>query len=57
MESILERVAELMAGVGQVALCVMPAGTEALETVDRRSLEKVPTDCLACKFFSIFCVL
>ena len=55
IESILERVAELMAGVGQVALCVMPAGSEALETVDRKSLEKVPTDCLACKFFSIIC--
>ncbi len=55
MESILERVAELMAGVGQVALCVIPAGSEALETVDRQNLEKVPTDCLACKFFSIIC--
>ncbi len=55
IDSILERVAELMAGVGQVALCVMPAGSEALETVDRQSLEKVPTDCLACKFFSIMC--
>ena len=55
MESILDRVAELMAGVGQVALCVMPAGSEALETVDRQSSEKVTVDCLACKFFSIFC--
>lgn len=55
MDSILERVAELMAGVGQVALCVRPAGSEALETVDRQNLEKVPTDCLVCKFFSIFC--
>lgn len=55
IESILERVTELMAGVGQVALCVLPASSEALETVDRSSLEKVPTDCLACKFFSIFC--
>lgn len=55
MDSILERVAELMAGVGQVALCVRPAGSEALETVDQQNLEKVPTDCLACKFFSIFC--
>lgn len=55
MESILERVAELMAGVGQVALCVKPADSAALETVDRQNLEKVPTDCLACKFFSILC--
>ncbi|MFM9264730.1 hypothetical protein [Tychonema sp. BBK16] len=55
IDSILERVAELMAGVGQVALCVMPVGSEFLETVDRSSLEKVPTDCLACKFFSIMC--
>lgn len=55
IESILERVGELMAGVGQVALCVMPAGSEALETVDPQNLEKVPTDCLACKFFSIMC--
>ncbi|MEZ2226271.1 hypothetical protein [Microcoleus sp.] len=55
MESILDRVAELMAGVGQVALCVKPADSAALETVDRQNLEKVPTDCLACKFFSILC--
>lgn len=55
IESILERVGELMAGVGQVGLCVMPASSEALETVDRQSLEKVPTDCLACKLFSIIC--
>ncbi|WP_377475317.1 MAG: hypothetical protein P2A85_20955 [Microcoleus anatoxicus] len=55
MESILDRVAELMAGVGQVALCVKPADSAALETVDRQNLEKVPTDCLACKFFSIMC--
>lgn len=55
MDSILERVAELMAGVGQVALCVMPTVNEALETVDPQNLEKVPTDCLACQFFSIIC--
>jgi hypothetical protein len=55
IDSILERVAELMAGVGQVALCVRPAGSEALETVDRQNLEKVPTDCLVCQFFSIIC--
>jgi hypothetical protein len=55
MESILERVAELMAGVGQVALCVIPPDSECSESVDRQSSEKVPADCLACKFFSICC--
>ncbi|MEG5046948.1 hypothetical protein [Microcoleus sp. B4-C1] len=53
MDSILERVAELMAGVGQVALCIVPAGSEAEQPVDLQDLEKVPPDCLACKFFTI----
>ncbi|MEG4234412.1 hypothetical protein QUA40_20260 [Microcoleus sp. Pol11C3] len=55
MDSILERVAELMAGVGQVALCIVPPGSEAEQPVDRQNLEKVPPDCLACKFFTIMC--
>ena len=55
MDSILERVAELMAGVGQVALCILPACSEAEESVDLQNLEKVPPDCLACKFFTIMC--
>lgn len=55
IDYILQRVAELMAGVGQVGLCVVPPGSEAAESVDRQSSEKVPLDCLACKFFSIFC--
>jgi hypothetical protein len=55
IDSILQRVAELMAGVGQVGLCVIPPGSECSESVDRQSSEKVPVDCLACKFFSIFC--
>ena len=55
MDSILERVAELMAGVGQVALCILPAGSEAEQSVDLQNLEKVPPDCLACKFFTIIC--
>ncbi|MEG3909101.1 hypothetical protein QUB37_08220 [Microcoleus sp. AT3-A2] len=53
MDSILERVAELMAGVGQVALCIVPPGSEAEQPVDLQDLEKVPPDCLACKFFTI----
>jgi hypothetical protein len=53
MDSILERVAELMAGVGQVALCIVPPGSEAEQPVDMQDLEKVPPDCLACKFFTI----
>ena len=55
MDSILERVAELMAGVGQVALCIVPACSEAEQSVDLQNLEKVPPDCLACKFFTIIC--
>jgi len=55
MDSILERVAELMAGVGQVALCILPACSEAEQSVDLQNLEKVPPDCLACKFFTIMC--
>ena len=55
MDSILERVAELMAGVGQVALCILPPGSEAEQPVDLQDLEKVPPDCLACKFFTIIC--
>ena len=55
MDTILERVAELMAGVGQVALCILPAGSEAEQSVDLQNLEKVPPDCLACKFFTIMC--
>jgi hypothetical protein len=55
MDSILERVAELMAGVGQVALCILPACSEAEQSVDLQNLEKVPPDCLACKFFTIIC--
>ncbi|MEG3898843.1 MULTISPECIES: hypothetical protein [unclassified Microcoleus] len=55
MDSILERVAELMAGVGQVALCILPPGSEAEQPVDLQNLEKVPPDCLACKFFTIIC--
>ena len=53
IDNILERVAELMAGVGQVALCIVPAGSEADQPVDLQKLEKVPPDCLACKFFTI----
>lgn len=53
MDSILERVAELMAGVGQVALCIVPPGSEAEQPIDLQDLEKVPPDCLACKFFTI----
>ncbi|MCZ0899214.1 hypothetical protein ON021_04740 [Microcoleus sp. HI-ES] len=53
MDSILERVAELMAGVGQVALCIVPPGSETEQPVDLQDLEKVPPDCLACKFFTI----
>ncbi|MEG4499314.1 hypothetical protein QUB05_20010 [Microcoleus sp. F10-C6] len=53
IDSILERVGELMAGVGQVALCIVPAGSEAEKSVDLQDLEKVPPDCLACKFFTI----
>ncbi len=55
IDSILQRVAELMAGVGQVGLCIIPPGSAAPESVDLQSSEKVPVDCLACKFFSIFC--
>ena len=55
IDNILERVAELMAGVGQVALCIVPPGSEAEEPVDLQNLEKVPPDCLACKFFTIMC--
>jgi len=55
MDSILERVAELMAGVGQVALCILPACSEAEQSVVLQNLEKVPPDCLACKFFTIIC--
>ena len=55
IDSILERVTELMAGVGQVALCIVPAGSEAEQPVDLQDLEKVPPDCLACKFFTIIC--
>ncbi|MCC3412138.1 MULTISPECIES: hypothetical protein [unclassified Microcoleus] len=55
MDNILERVAELMAGVGQVALCIVPPGSEVEEQVDLQNLEKVPPDCLACKFFTIMC--
>jgi len=55
IESILERVTELMAGVGQVALCIVPPGSEAEQYVDLQDLEKVPADCLACKIFTIIC--
>ena len=55
MDNILERVAELMAGVGQVALCIVPPGSEPEEPVDLQNSEKVPPDCLACKFFTIMC--
>ena len=55
IDSILERVGELMAGVGQVSLCIVPAGSEAEQSVDLQNLEKVPPDCLACKFFTIMC--
>ena len=55
IDSILERVAELMAGVGQVALCIVPPGSEAEQYVDLQNLEKVPADCLACKIFTIIC--
>lgn len=55
IDSILERVAELMAGVGQVALCIVPAGSETDRPVDLQDLEKVPPDCLACKIFTIIC--
>ncbi|MEG3860371.1 hypothetical protein [Microcoleus sp. herbarium12] len=55
IDNILERVAELMAGVGQVALCIVPPGSEAEQAVDLQNLEKVPADCLACKIFTIIC--
>ena len=55
IDSILERVAELMAGVGQVALCIVPPGSEAEQYVDLQNFEKVPADCLACKIFTIIC--
>jgi hypothetical protein len=55
IDTILERVAELMAGVGQVALCIVPPGSEAEQAVDLQNLEKVPADCLACKIFTIIC--
>ncbi|MEG4345968.1 hypothetical protein QUB70_22205 [Microcoleus sp. A003_D6] len=55
IDSILERVTELMAGVGQVALCIVPADSEVDRSVDMQDLEKVPPDCLACKFFTIIC--
>ena len=53
IDSILERTAELMVGVGQVALCAIPPGGRPQKTVDLQDLEKVPSDCLVCKFFSI----
>ncbi|MEG3847702.1 hypothetical protein QT971_09795 [Microcoleus sp. herbarium19] len=55
IDSILERVAELMAGVGQVALCIVPPSSETDRPVDLQDLEKVPADCLACKIFNIIC--
>ena len=55
IDCILERVAELMAGVGQVALCIVPPGSEDEQPVDLQNLEKVPADCLACKLFTIMC--
>jgi hypothetical protein len=55
MDYILKRVVELMAGVGLVGLCIIPPGSDTPELVDLQSSEKVPVDCLACKFFSIFC--
>ena len=55
IDFILERVAELMAGVGQVALCIVPAGSDVDREVDLQNLEKVPPDCLACKIFTIIC--
>ncbi|MGB3266864.1 MAG: hypothetical protein WBA89_23235 [Microcoleus sp.] len=54
IDSILERVAELMAGVRQVGLCILP-GSEDEQSVDLPNSEKVPADSLACKFFSIIC--
>ena len=55
IDSILERVGELMAGVGQVALCIVPAGSDTDRSVDLQDLEKVPPDCLACKIFTVIC--
>ncbi|MCU0544315.1 MAG: hypothetical protein MUE44_19420 [Oscillatoriaceae cyanobacterium Prado104] len=53
IDTILARTAELMVGVGQVALCAIPPGNEPQQTVDLQELEKVPSECLVCKFFSI----
>lgn len=55
IDSILDRVVELMAGVGQVGLCIFPTDSEAEQPVDLQDLEKVPADCLACKLFTIIC--
>ncbi|MGL5060885.1 MAG: hypothetical protein ACRC62_12990 [Microcoleus sp.] len=53
IDIILERTAELMVGVGQVALCAIPLGNQSQQTADLQNLEKVPSECLVCKFFSI----
>ncbi|MCW6050039.1 hypothetical protein QUB60_03230 [Microcoleus sp. A2-C5] len=55
IDSILDRVVELMAGVKQVGLCIFPAGSEDEQPVDLPNSEKVPPDCIACKFFTIMC--
>lgn len=55
IDSILDRVVELMAGVRQVGLCIFPTDSEDEQPVELPNSEKVPPDCIACKFFTIIC--
>ncbi|MEG3937391.1 hypothetical protein QT995_04375 [Microcoleus sp. S36b_A3] len=55
IDSILDRVVELMAGVRQVGLCIFPTDSEDEQPVELPNSEKVPPDCIACKFFTVIC--
>ena len=55
IESLVNRVATLMAGVGQLAICLNPSENQGQQPTDTKNLGKFPPQYMACKFFFIPC--
>jgi len=53
IDSLVNRVATLMVGVGLLAICLNPSENQRQPPADTKDIGKFPPQYMACKFFSI----
>lgn len=53
IDSLVNRVATLMAGVGILAICLNPSENQRQQPRDTKDTGKFPPEYMACKFFSV----